>query len=65
MFRVITVRFLKEGAGRKRIVSKGPLHPDEQRAHRWAEYLRSVGDYYDVRVEGNRSVASQGFESRD
>lgn len=63
MYRVVTVRFLKEGTGRRRIVSKGPLHPDERHANRWAEYLRQMGGYHDVRVEGNRRVASQGLES--
>ena len=51
MYRVVTVRFLKQGVGRKREVSRGPLHPDVQHANRWAEYLRAMGDYHDVRVE--------------
>lgn len=65
MFRVITVRFLKQGTGRKRIVSKGPLHPDERHANQWADYLRQVGGYHEVRVEGSRAIGSRGFEARD
>ena len=29
MFCVVTVRYLNCGTGRKRIVSRGPLHPNE------------------------------------
>lgn len=59
MYRVVTVYFEKLGLGRKRVISKGPLHPDKERANRWAAYLRQAGDYYDVRVEdGSAANAS-------
>lgn len=51
MYRVVTVRYLRQGTGRKRVISKGPLHPDLDRANRWANYLRRLGEYHDVRVE--------------
>ncbi|MBK9347908.1 MAG: hypothetical protein IPN06_16660 [Burkholderiales bacterium] len=56
MYRVVTIYFQKQGLGRKRVVSKGPLHPDMQHANRWAAYLRQAGDYYDVRVESGNSA---------
>lgn len=62
MYRVVTVRFLKQGTGRKRIVSRGPLHPDLQHAKRWADYLRTLGGYHDVRVEGNGAMANASLE---
>jgi len=60
MYRVVTVRYLRQGTGRKRVISKGPLHPDIDRANRWANYLRRSGDYHDVRVE---STSQTGNES--
>ena len=65
MYRVITVRFLKQGLGRKREVSRGPLHPDEQHANRWAEYLRAMGCYHEVRVEGSGPVRSRDVDANN
>ena len=56
MFCVVTVRYLNCGTGRKRIVSRGPLHPSENWAIQWAEYLRNVGLFHDVRVENSKST---------
>lgn len=42
--------------GRKRVVNKGPLHPDIHHANRWADYLRNLGGYHDVRVESSTPV---------
>lgn len=64
MYRVVTVRFLKQGTGRKRVVSKGPLHPDVEHANRWADYLRQVGSYHDVRVEGNSPIRTRDVDAR-
>lgn len=58
MFRVVTVRYLREGMGRRRVVNKGPLHPDEQTANRWAQYLRYGGEYAEVRVETGSSTSA-------
>lgn len=63
MYRVVTVRFLKEGTGRTRVVSKGPLHPDVEHANRWADYLRKMGGYYDVRVESNTPIRSKNLDT--
>lgn len=63
MYRVVTVRFLKEGTGRKRVVSLGPLHPDVQHANRWAHYLREMGGYHDVRVESSTGVRSRDIDA--
>ena len=60
MYRVVTVRYLKQGLGRKRVVSRGPLHPDMERANQWARYLRQIGDYQDVRVESSSQAAQSG-----
>ena len=63
---MVTVRYLNHGLGRKRVISRGPLHPDYQRANRWAEFLRHAGDYYDVRVEsGNAASQSNLHSERD
>ena len=59
MYRVVTVRYLRQGIGRKRVISRGPLHPDKDRANQWATYLRRLGDYHDVRVEST-GPASNG-----
>ena len=58
MYRVVTVRYLRQGLGRKRVISKGPLHPSVQQANVWADYLRQAGDYYEVRVETGSSAGS-------
>ena len=58
MYRVVTVRYLKQGLGRARVVSRGPLHPDIERANHWANYLRRVGGYHDVRVESSSQATS-------
>ena len=58
MYRVVTVRYLRQGTGRKRVVSRGPLHPDIERAKQWANYLRKLGDYHDVRVESATQTAT-------
>lgn len=50
MFSVVTARYLNDGKGRRRIVSRGPLHLNEQHANRWAEYLRQAGHFQEVRV---------------
>lgn len=64
MYRVVTVQYMPTGLVRKRVVSKGPLHPDREYANRWAEYLRSTGCYYEVRVESNQSAASADMGQR-
>ena len=64
MYQVVTVRFLKHGTGRTREVSKGPLHPDVDHANRWADYLRQIGGYHDVRVEGKSSIRSKDMDTR-
>ena len=58
MYRVVTIRYLRQGTGRKRVISRGPLHPDIERANQWAEYLRRIGDYHEVRVESNTQSGS-------
>lgn len=58
MFRVVTIRYLNYGTGRKREISRGPLHPSESWANQWAEYLRKVGYFHDVHVERSRSSNS-------
>lgn len=64
MYRVVTVQYMPVGLVRKRVISKGPLHPDWQHANRWAEYLRSTGAYYEVRVGSNQSAASADMGRR-
>jgi hypothetical protein len=51
VYRVVTVSYLKQGYGRRRVISRGPLHPDIERANNWAKYLTQTGNYHDVRVE--------------
>lgn len=58
MYRVVTVRYLRQGMVRKRVISKGPLHPDVHHAKRWAEYLRHVGGYHEIRVETGSSSST-------
>lgn len=65
MYRVVTVQYMPMGLIRKRLISKGPLHPDWEHANRWAEYLRSLGTYYDVRVESNQSTSSANVGQRN
>ena len=64
MYRVVTIRYLRQGTGRKRVISRGPLHPDIERAKQWANYLRRLGDYHDVRVESTTqsSAISAGLQ---
>jgi hypothetical protein len=64
MNRVVTLKFVPHERGRKRVVSKGPLHPDINKAKRWAEYLRSVGHYYEVKVEGHGPTGAANLEGR-
>jgi hypothetical protein len=56
MYRVVTIRYLNHGTGRKRVVSRGPLHPDRNHAKRWADYLQQLGDYQIVRVEASNEA---------
>lgn len=64
MYRVVTIQYLAQGLARKRVVSKGPLHPDREHANRWADYLRTLGTYYEVRVESNQSTAATSMSIR-
>jgi hypothetical protein len=64
MHRVVTVKFVADGLRRSRVISKGPLHPNAHTANRWAEYLRTVGHYHEVKVEGQGPTGSASFEIR-
>jgi hypothetical protein len=64
MYRVVVVKFVTHGLRRMRVISKGPLHPDVDTASRWAEYLRTVGRYHEVKVEGYGQTSSANFNVR-
>lgn len=65
MYRVVVVKFVTHGLRRMRVISKGPLHPDAHTANRWAELLRSVGHYHEVKVESYGQASSSSFSVCD
>jgi hypothetical protein len=65
MYRVVVVKLVTHGSRRMRVISKGPLHPDAHTASRWAELLRSVGHYHEVKVETFGQTSSANFNVRD
>ena len=51
MFRVVTQRRVSRDGQVRRDVQTGPWQPSEDPVHRWAEYLRSTGNYDRVEVQ--------------
>lgn len=43
----------------RRVVDRGPLHPDQARTHALAQQLRATGLYEFVRVEGSSVKSSK------
>jgi hypothetical protein len=51
MFRVVTTSIVLVDGLRRRYVSKGPWHPQRERAETWALYLTGIGVYERVEVQ--------------
>ena len=65
MYRVVTVQYVNQGLGRKRVICRGPLQPDPRTANEWADYLRRLGHYYEVRVESGNATNQPQLNQRD
>lgn len=54
MYRVVTIQYMKVGTGLRRVISRGPMHPNASYVNRWAEYFRGLENYDEVFVETSK-----------